>query len=206
MKDFFKVTDIERVFDHIIEFPVVGSEEIPLSETVGRILAVDVTSVADLPLFRRSTMDGYAVKASSSFGASEGNPAYLHIRGEVVMGVPPLFSIGAGEAAYIPTGGMLPDGADSVVMIEHAERLDETALEIYKSVAPGQNVIEKGEDFKKNELILKAGTFIRPQECGLMAAFGMSRVCVYRKPVVGIISTGGEIVSVDENPRAGQIE
>ena len=110
------------------------------------MLAADIDADVDLPDFMRSTMDGYAVCASSTFGASEANPAYLTIKGSVPMGESPAFSIGVGEAAEVSTGGMLPNGADSVVMIEHTDAIDKTTIEVYKSVAPGQNILEKGED------------------------------------------------------------
>ncbi|MDM8553094.1 molybdopterin molybdotransferase MoeA [Desulfobacterales bacterium HSG2] len=205
MKAFFKVTDLNRVLEYIPEFPPVGTEEIPLSDTFGRVLASDIVSDADLPDFVRATMDGYAVRAASTFGASEGNPAYLTVMGTVAMGDSPDFSIGPGECARISTGGMLPSGADSVVMIEHTETLDSTTIEVYRSVAPGQHVVGIGEDFGKADIILPAGQKIRPQETGLLAAFGRETVKVCKKPVIGIISTGDEVVPIDSTPMPGQI-
>ncbi|RLC99887.1 MAG: molybdopterin molybdenumtransferase MoeA [Chloroflexi bacterium] len=205
MKKFFNVTDLEKVFEFISDFPQVGTEEIPLSRAFGRILSDDIVSDVDLPDFSRSTMDGYAVRGSSTFGASEGNPGYLTVKGSVSMGAIPSFSIGAGEAAKILTGGMLPDGSDSVVMIEHTEAVDNTFIEVYQSVAPGQNIIEKGEDIKKGETILAGGQKLRAQEIGLLAAIGKKNVQVYKKPVIGIISTGDEIVQIEERVAPGQI-
>jgi molybdopterin molybdotransferase len=150
-------------------------------------------------------MDGFAVQAASTFGASEGNPAYLTVKGAVAMGDHPLFSITTGEAARIATGGMLPEGADAVVMIEHTGEIDDTTIEVYRSVAPGQHIVEKGEDFGKEEIVLSCGKKIRPQEKGLLAAFGRETVEVYQKPVIGIISTGDEVVPVNEIPGSGQI-
>ena len=121
------------------------------------------------------------------------------------MGESPNFSISTGEAAKISTGGMLPDGSDSVVMIEHTEALDDTTIEIYKSVAPGQHVVEAGEDIKSGEVVLACGQELRPQETGLLAALGKEAAVVYKKPVIGIISTGDEIVPVDKVPGSGQI-
>jgi molybdopterin molybdotransferase len=118
MKEFFKVTELNRVLEYASDFPRVATEEIQLSETTGRILAADIVSDIDLPGFARSTMDGYAVRAATTFGASEANPAYLTLKGAVAMAESPGFTIGIGEAAKIPTGGMLPDGSDSVVMGE----------------------------------------------------------------------------------------
>lgn len=205
MKNFFKVTPLEQVLELTDRFPTVGTETVSFSEALDRILAEDAIANENLPEFPRSVMDGYAVKAASSFGATESNPGYLAVKGEVVMGRPPEFKIGPGEAAYIPTGGMLPEGTDSVVMIEHTETVDDASIEIYKSVAPGQNVIRAGEDFQKSDTILSAGTRIRPQEAGLLAAFGIRSLSVFRKPRVAILSTGDEIVGIDENPSLGKL-
>lgn len=205
MKDFFKVTDLKKVLAYVSEFPCVDTEEIPTASANGRILAVDVISDVNLPDFMRSTMDGYAVQAASTFGASEGNPAYLSVKGTVSMAESPAFLIGPGEAAKISTGGMLPRGADSVVMVEHTASIDDKTIEAYRSAAPGQHVVEVGEDIKKNEPILFGGQRIRPQEAGLLAAFGKATVTVYKKPTIGIISTGDEVVPIDQKPGPGQV-
>ena len=205
MKEFFKVTDLQTVLEYRIKFPRVNTEEIPLAETVGRILAQDVVADKDLPDFPRAIVDGYAVQGASTFGSSEGNPAYLTVIGNIVMGESPEMTIGPAEAARIPTGGMLPRGADSVVMIEHTEAIDDTTIEIYRSVAPGQNMIAIGEDIQKQTRVLMKGQTIRPQEAGLLAALGQQQVAVYQKPVIGIISTGDEVVPISETPARGQI-
>ncbi|NQT70767.1 MAG: molybdopterin molybdotransferase MoeA [Desulfobacteraceae bacterium] len=205
MKEFFKVTDLEQVLAYASDFPRVGTEEILLEKAAGRVLAENIVSNVDLPDFVRATMDGYAVKASSTFGSTEGNPGYLSIKGAVEMGESPLFSIAPGEAANIATGGMLPHGADSVVMIEHTEAIDDATIEVYKSVAPGQNVLEKGEDVRQGETILACGRKLRSQETGLLAALGKEAISVYRRPVIAVISTGDEIVPVNEIPGPGQI-
>ena len=205
MKDFFNVTELSRVIKFVADFSPVESETVPISSAKGRILAEDLISDIDLPDFRRSTMDGFAVQAASTFGATEGNPAYLMVKGAVVMGEQPGFSIGPGEAAKISTGGMLPEGADGVIMVEHTAVIDEQTIEAYRSAAPGQHVIAAGEDFKKDAIILSVGRPIRPQEVGLLAAFGKTRVRVYKKPTIGIISTGDEIVPIDQTPGPGKI-
>ncbi len=205
MKEFFKVTNLGDVLGLAGDFSPVGTEEIDLMETGGRVLAENVISDIDLPDFSRSTMDGYAVSAVSTFGASEGNPAYLNIKGTIMMGESSGFSIGSGEAAKISTGGMLPDGADSVVMVEYTEAVDDTTIEVYRSVAPGQHVIGKGEDLKEGEAILSAGVKIRPQETGILAALGKEKIKVYQQPSVGILSTGDEIVPINMVPKPGQI-
>ena len=205
MKAFFKVMDADQVLAYRSEFPVADTEVIPILETPGRILAEAIVSDINLPDFRRTTMDGFAVKAASTFGASEGSPGFMTVRGRISMGNTPDFALGPGEAARISTGGMLPEGADAVVMIEHTEALDESAIEVYKSVAPGQHVVEIGEDFTQGDTILKPGVEVRPQETGLLAAFGREHVTVYKRPVVGIISTGDEVVPIDQHPQTGQI-
>ncbi|MDZ7598201.1 MAG: gephyrin-like molybdotransferase Glp [Desulfobacterales bacterium] len=205
METFFKVTDLESVLALRRTFPVAATEEVALGEAVGRVLAEAVRSDVDLPDFRRATMDGYAVQGASTFGASEGNPAYLSLCGAVPMGQDPDFAVGPGEAARIATGGMLPAGADSVIMIEHTEAVDDALIEAYRSVAPGQNMVEVGEDVARGQEILSPGRLIRPQEAGLLAAFGRGRVSVFRRPVVAIVSTGDEVVPVDQVPGPGRI-
>jgi molybdopterin molybdotransferase len=205
MKEFFKVKDLETVLDYRTKFPRVEIEQVPLLETVGRVLAEDIIADDDLPDFPRAIVDGYAVQGASTFGSSEGNPAYLTVTGSIAMGESPGLTIGPGEAAQIATGGMLPLGADSVVMIEHTEAIDDTTIEVYRSVAPGQNMIAIGEDIKKQARVIKQGQTIRPQETGLLAALGKQTVAVYQKPVIGIISTGDEIIPVNETPSRGQI-
>jgi molybdopterin molybdotransferase len=204
-KEFFKVTDLNKVLEYRRIFSKVTAEEVDISETTGRLLAEDIISDTDLPDFMRATMDGYAISASSSYGATEANPGWLTIKGSIAMGDRPSFRIGPGEAARIATGGMLPQGADSVMMIEHTETVDEHSVEIYKSIAPGQHVIDIGEDFKKGETLLSCGQRIRAQETGLLAAFGKQNVLVYRKPKIAIISTGDEIVPIDDMPGLGKI-
>ena len=205
MKEFFKVTDLEHTLKYSAGFPNVGTEFIELHEAFERILAVDIVSDINLPDFARSTMDGYAVKASSTFGATEENPAYLTVKGAIDMGKPAGFSIGSGEAAKISTGGMLPDGSDSVIMVEYTEIIDKTTIEIYRSVAPGRHVLVTGEDIKKGDNILSCGRRLRPQEIGLLAALGKDSVKAYKKPVIGIISTGDEIVPINNIPDKGRI-
>lgn len=205
MKDFFNVVTIDQALAFCSVFSEVETETIALTDAFERILAEPVTATENLPDFRRSTMDGYALRAASSFGATESNPAFLRVKGTALMGERPDFSIGAGEACRISTGGMLPEGADSVVMIEHTEALDATTIEVYRSAAPGQHVIEPGEDFSVNETLLAAGRRLRAQEIGLLAAFGRNTLQVYRKPIVAIISTGDEVVPVSQTPGPGKI-
>ncbi len=205
MKNFFKVKTLKEVMALVSTFEPVEQETVSIDEAFSRVLGEEIAADHDLPGFRRSTMDGYAVKADATFGASESNPAWLTLTHTIPMGQVPDFTLAPGEAARISTGGMLPDGADSVVMIEHTDAVDETAIEVYKSVAPMANVIDRNEDFKKNETILGTGTRVRPQEAGLAAALGLNRLKVFKRPVVGIISTGDEVVAVTQTPVLGQI-
>ena len=204
-KDFLKVTTLKAVLKLIFAFPSGGEEVLTSDQSVGRILARDVFSGIDLPEFRRATMDGYAVQAKSTFGASESMPALFAIVGSVEMGEVPTVSVKAGQAVRIATGGMLPQGADSVVMVEHTQALDEHTLEVFKSGAPLQHVMEAGEDFKKGEKVLSRGSPIRPQEMGVLAALGQTRVEVYRQPVVAIVSSGDEIVPIEQTPGLSQL-
>jgi len=187
------------------EFLNVQVETIPVEASYSRVLATDLVAPKDLPGFRRATMDGYAVVASSTFGASESTPAWLEICGTILMGDIPGFILEPGKAAKISTGGMLPKGADSVVMVEHSEEIDDLSVEIYKSVAPLQHVIDASEDFSKDEIVLAKGTLIRPQEQGLIAGLGISQIEVYKLPKVGIISSGDEIIPIEEDPAPGKI-
>jgi molybdopterin molybdotransferase len=205
MKEFFNVKTIEEVLAHAAGLPPVGTETVALNACLGRVLAEDIYSDVDIPDFDRATMDGFAVRAASTFGASEANPAYLTVRGRVEMGVRPSFSLDLGQAARIATGGMLPQGADGVVMVEHTDVLDDTTIEVYRSLAPGQHLIEKGEDIRRSDPALTRGVRIRPQEAGLLAACGKTVIPVFRRPTVGIISSGDEVVAVDQRPSAGKI-
>ena len=206
MEAFFQVTDIETVLGLRARFETVDTQEdVVLGDALGRVLARDIRTASDIPGFNRATMDGYALRAASTFGASESNPAYLTVVGNVAMGEVPRFFITPGQAAGIATGGMLPDGSDSVVMIEHCDVIDSTTIEVYRSVAPGQHVVAKDEDAAAGAIVLKAGVRLRPQELGLLAACGAHQVTVFRRPRVGIISTGDEVVPIDVQPKPGQI-
>jgi molybdopterin molybdotransferase len=205
MKEFFKLMDLPAVLDLAGRFPVTHAETVALDDAPERVLAETVTADLDIPGFARSTMDGFAVAAASTFGASEGNPAYLEVTGSVAMGEETDLTLGPGAAVQIATGGMLPAGADAVVMVEHTDRLDETTIEVYKSVAPGQNVVTRGEDVARGREVLTKGTRLRPQELGLLAALGRDKVAVHRLPRVGILSTGDEVVDIHTQPRIGQI-
>jgi len=193
------------LLSHAHNFLSTDYEELPLNQCTNRILAADIIATENIPTFRRSTMDGYAVKAASTYGASESNPSLLFIKETIEMGKIPDHPVGLQDASRISTGGMLPDGADSVVMIEYTEAIDSQTIEIYKSVAPLQNVIDIGEDISIGSIQRRKGQIIRPQDIGTSAALGIRKLCVYKKPLVGIISTGDEIIPIDKKPATGQI-
>lgn len=205
MSEFFRVKDPHEVFDFFPQFNILGAESLPLHLACDRIIACDFAAAYDLPPFSRSVVDGYALKAESSFGASEAIPVYLELKENISMGRAPEIELKPGETSYIPTGGMLPPGADAVVMVENSGMLNENTVEIYKSVAPYANMVQKGEDFRAGQPLLQKGDVLRAQDIGVLAAFGRIAVDVYRKPVVGIISSGDEIVEPTQTPALGQI-
>jgi molybdopterin molybdotransferase len=200
-----EVADALRlIFENLPEkdIPETSAE---LSEAFGRVLSRDVLAPEDLPGFSRSTMDGYAVMSGDTFGASETAPAYLNVTREIMMGDEPDFELKKGEAAKIATGGMLPRRADAVVMFEHVQGLDERMIEVQKAVAPGDNVIQKGEDVVSGELILKRGRRLRPHDVAVLAGVGFTDVYIYERPVVSIISTGDEVVTEGAPVKPGQV-
>ena len=195
---FFQVKSVEETFSLIEELihPLTDRIVLPLHKALNYILAEDIVVKENVPGFRRSSVDGYAVIAKDTFGSSENMPGFLNVAGEVKMGEAPQNPLSVGEAIYMPTGGMLPDGSDAVIMIEHCEDLS-GLLNLYRQVAPGENVISIGEDMKAGESLVTTGTKLRPQELGALASQGITEVSVYRKPVVGYLSTGDEIVPIE---------
>lgn len=192
---FYKVKTVEETIDIIRNNvqPIQETLTLSLEESLGNILAKDVISGEDVPGFTRSTVDGYAVQAKDTFGSSESMPSFLTVSGQVEMGEEVKICLSSGQAMYIPTGGMLPAGSDSVIMIEYCEDMD-GLLNTYQQVTPGENVIHAGEDVPKGEVVLKQGTKLRPQELGVLASLGITQVEVYRKLKLGYLSSGNEIV------------
>ena len=178
---------------------------IDIKNALHRILSKEVIVPANLPGFNRSIMDGYAIKAEDSFGASDSLPSYLKMIGEIQMGCRPEFKIGLGETAKISTGGMLPEGANAVMMLEYTEQIDNTSIEVRKSVSPWENVVREDEDLKAGEIILKKGHKLRPQDIGALAGIGKANIEVYKKPKIAIISTGNEIIPIQNKPQIGQV-
>lgn len=196
---FFQVKSVSETFS-LIENIIPTFEQkntVHINEALGMVTSCDIYAKENIPNFRRSTVDGYAIIASDSFGASDSMPAFFTLTGEVLMGKTPTNTISASQAIYVPTGAMIPDNADAVVMIEFCEDIN-GLLNVYKQVAPGENIISIGEDIKEKELLIKKGTILRASELGALASQGITEIEVYKKPVVGYLSTGDEIVSLEE--------
>lgn len=180
-------------------------EQVATAAALGRVVARAIQSPEALPAFSRSTVDGYAVHARDTYGASETLPAYFTLVGESPMGRAPDFVLASGQAALIHTGGMLPDGADAVVMLEYSQPSRPGEIELLRAVAPGENVLLAGEDVRVGEEVLPAGTLLRPAEIGGLMALGLTQVSVSRSPVVAVLSTGDELVPPAQIPAAGQV-
>lgn len=202
---FFKVKTTDEVLKIIDGFEPIGAEDLPPEEALGRILSNDIFAPEHLPGFSRSSMDGYAVRSKDIFGASESIPAMLDVTGEVFMGQAPTLKLASGQAIKIPTGAMLPQGADGVVMIEYCQDLDDNTIEVSRAISPGENVIEENDDFEKGSLVLEKGRSLRPQDIGVLAGMGLTGIQVQKRPRVAIISSGDEVVGIEEKPGPGQV-
>ena len=181
------------------------SEEVDICKASGRILAEDVRSSEYVPGFDRSSVDGFAIHAKDSFGCSESIPAILKLTADIEMGKEYTGALSKGCCVSVPTGGKVPEGADSVVMIEYTERYSEDEVAVIKPVAPGENMVYRGDECKPGQLIAPKGTLIKAQHIGVFASLGIDKLKVAKKPVAGIISTGDELVPIDETPADGQV-
>jgi molybdopterin molybdotransferase len=183
----------------------IEAETIATSDALDRVLAEDVASPGELPTFRRSTMDGFAVRAADTFGATEGLPAYIEVVDDILMGRAPARTLALGLGARIATGGMLPDGADAVVMVEQTQDVGPTTIEVLRAVAPGENVVQPGEDVRSGDSILACGHRLRAQDLGGLVALGVTSVRVARRLRVAVLSGGDELVAPNTEPGPGQI-
>ena len=202
---FFRAVSTAEFCDMLRGFAPLEAEEVALDGACGRYLARDVVAAENLPAADRAAMDGYAVRAAEVFGVGESNPGYLDLAMDIPIGTRPATPLPPGGCARIVTGGLLPPGADAVVMVEYTEDMGAGAIEIRRPVAPGDNVLLAGEDATLGRCVLAAGTRLRPQEIGLLAALGRDRVWVGRAPRVAVLSTGDELVPVSATPAPGQI-
>lgn len=206
--DFFNVVTVEKAKILILEkFKDFNfkTEKVDILNTNGRILSEDLYSSINVPEFNRSTVDGYAVMVSDSHGANDSIPSILNIIGEVKMGEYTNLEIHSGEAVYVPTGGMIPKGADGVIMIENTEKMDESTLLLQKAISKGENIIFKGDDIKNGSIALKSGRILNTEAIGVMAALGVGNINVYKNPKFSIISTGDEIIDIDEDLNLGKV-
>ncbi len=172
-------------------------ETVPLAAALRRVPAGPVTAPHPLPGFARSTVDGYAVRAADTYGVSEGLPGYLTVTGAVRMGAEPAVTVGPGAAVAMPTGGVLPPGADAVVMIEYTAEAMPGTIEVVRPVAPGEGVVRADEDARAGDIIIPNGRPLRPQDLGMLAAAGVTSVRVHARPLVTVFSTGDEVVPPD---------
>lgn len=213
MPEFFNVLPPDEartlLFEHLTA--VLPSETIRSEDALGRVTAASILSPQPLPAFRRSTMDGYAVRAADTFGASGSLPAFLSVTGEVAMGRRATATLNSGEAVLVHTGGMIPPTADAVVQIELTQVIGAAAgthpfeIEVFKAVAPGENVLQVGEDVQVGSQVLPQGHLLRPQDLGGLLALGITAVAVANRPRVAILATGDEVVPPDSETGPGQI-
>ena len=181
-------------------------EDVPLAEALHRVPAAGVPAPTPLPGFARSTVDGCAVRAADTYGASEGLPSYLDLVGAVAMGRTPEVAVRPGTAVAMPTGGALPDGADAVVMVEFTAETMPGTIEVTRPVAPGGGIVRADEDVAAGAALVLAGRPLRAPDLGLLAAAGVTTVAVHARPRVVILSTGDEVVPPDTpGLRPGQV-
>ena len=195
LRKFFKEVNVERL----------PPEDFSALDSLGRVLAEDIIVPQDVPNFDRAAVDGYAVRAEDTYGASSTNPLVFDVIASSEIGVLSKVSVGRQQAVGIATGAPLPKGADAVVMVEYTEKIGGDKVEVYRSVPPGENVSMKGEDVKKGEKILSSGVILQPQDIGMLSALGMKRLKVVRKPSVAVFSTGNELVEPGDSVEVGKV-
>lgn len=205
---FFSVkssSETREILGNLAERYTLSTEDVGLINSIGRVTAKDIYASENLPSFNRSTVDGYAVRSLDCHGASDTIPSIFNLIGKVEMGKECLQSINNQETIYVPTGGAVPDGANAVIMIEDSEVFDESTVALSKAVADGDNIIKKGSDINRGDKLLPGNHKITPIDIGVLSSMGISKVSVYRQPVVTIISTGDEIRDVLEKKQSGEI-
>lgn len=199
LKGFKKLTSVDDalfLFLKELKPTRLGVDYVPINEALERVAAENILAPNDLPRFDRSAMDGYAIRANDTVEASEFKPKLLKLTRKD--------SVNKGEATQIWTGGMLPKGADAVVMLEHTRKA-EGGMEVLAALTPGENISKRGEDVRKNEIVAKAGIRLQPQHLGLLAGLGITHINVARKPKVALLSTGSELVEFGQKPKLGQV-
>ena len=206
MAEFLILKTAEEARAILDGFSPLGLEEVTLENADGRVLAAPIRAPEDLPAWPRAVMDGYAVRARDTFGASDAVPAFLRALGSVAMGEswtgpPPA----AGQALAVPTGAVVPEPCDAVVMIEYTQTGAGEEVEIHRPVAPGENLSRPGDDVRRGDLLLDAGRRLRPADVGALAALGVLAIAANRRPRVAVLSTGNEVVPPEITPRPGQV-
>ncbi|MBE6717121.1 MAG: molybdopterin molybdotransferase MoeA [Ruminococcaceae bacterium] len=201
------VVSVEKALSLLEEnfYAQVKTEAVPTENALSRVLGEDIISDENIPPFDRTTVDGFAVRAADTYGAGENSPAMLDITGEILMGERAQTGISRGECMKISTGGMLPEGSDAAVMTEHTDDGFDGICLCMKSVSPFENVTKKGDDVKQGEKVLEKGRVLSSSRIGVLCALGVKQVQCAKKPLVGIISTGDEIIDFRNKPAAGQI-
>jgi molybdopterin molybdotransferase len=193
-REFFTVKTVGEALAGFRPARRTAVETVALARAHGRVPAEPVHAPHDLPGFARSTVDGYAVRAADTYGASEGLPSYLEVTGAVAMGRAPDGAVAPGFAVAIPTGGVIPDGADAVVMVEHTQEAMAGTIEVVRPAAPGDGLVRADEDAAEGTELVPVGRALRAQDLGLLAAAGVTDVRAHARPRVAIVSTGDEVV------------
>ncbi len=196
---------LEKLLEHLPDTGRDKVEKIRTETALGSVLASPVVSQEALPAFPRTTVDGYAVRAVDTFGANESLPVYLELVGEAPMGKAPGIGLKSGQCLLIHTGGMLPEGADAIIMVEHTQVVRSSEIEILRSVAIGENVLLPGEDVSVGQVVIEAGSVLRPAEIAGLMALGITEIEVKSKPTVGIVSSGDELVTPNLPVQPGQV-
>lgn len=205
LRPFFRVVSTDEARAAIAALRPLAAESVATAAAARRVLAADLRAPADLPHFDRANMDGYAVRAADTFGASPSVPMYLRLAGSIEMGQAARAALRKGQAMRIATGGMLPRGADAVVMVEHTDEVGDGTVEVQRGVSPWQHVLRVGEDIARGAPVFARGRRLRPQDLGALTGLGLTRLRVVRRPRVGLIATGDEIVPPQRTPRPGQV-
>ena len=196
---------VKEALNHILgSISPLGLEKADILNALGRIIGEDIHALRDIPPRDNSAMDGYALKSKDITGAGAENPVILNVIEDIPAGYTPQKAVGSGEAARIMTGAPVPEGADAVIMVEETKS-DGNSVRIYAKAAKSQNIRYAGEDVKEGDLVIRAGTLLRPAETGMLSALGRSFVKVYQKPLVALIATGDELVDIDGAASPGKI-
>lgn len=199
------IDEMKNIINETFKGITLEKETININHGLGRVLSADVISTMDVPHFNRSVVDGYAVKLTDIQGASNAIPGFLRITGEVQMGQETRNILNQGETVYVPTGGMVPEGTEAMVMIEYTEKLGEHDLAIYTNAGANENMMLIGDDIRNGELVFSRGHVLRPQDIGVLSALGYLQIDVFKRPKLSIISTGDEIIRPGETPKPGEV-